>query len=138
MQWESRKRRNRREDTRKRSRTKSEHNQDDGEWKKVTDRRAMRKKNRTHVMKVIFKSGCGCSGKCSEVPQPPGLEGSIRDVMGLKVEEDDACAVIPITIDSGAVDTVGPRTAGGGFPHHAHAGIPARDWVQSGQLITTP
>ena len=40
--------------------------------------------------------------------------GEEREVMGLEDDED----VFPTTIDSGAVDTVGPKKVGEGFPIH--------------------
>ena len=52
------------------------------------------------------------SAKGPGISRKEGKHDESKNVMGMEYDEE----VFPITIDSGAVDTVGPKKVGEGFP----------------------
>ena len=86
-----------------------------------------RMRQRSNKKMLLCRMGCGCAGdqhvqrEC-EVDRPPGLpqpserEEKRKEIMAVEEPQNpDQWERIPITVDSGAVDTVGPKAAGKHF-----------------------
>ena len=110
------------------------------EKSKRARKRMRQKENRKKRGVKLCNLGCACPGKDCRIECPPGLQARMeetkeseepargpdersaigpgasstetKEVMGMEEDEE----VFPITIDSGAVDTVGPKRVGEGFP----------------------